>query len=324
MSSKKKNLLVIDCDAGVDDAHALMVALSNHDTEVLAITCVKGNVNVDQVWYNVHRVLDACDRPEVPVYKGAPKPLLTDLPETAFHGKDGLGDVPPPPDFTIDPGHQRSEHAVDMLISLADQYPGLISLVAIAPLTNLALAEKMAPGFSAKLKGVFIMGGNMHGRGNANPCGEYNFYQDPEAAYIVLDSYQCPVTMVTWELTMATEVPFKWIDGLMQKPTKKSRFLHAISQHSYKIMSDEKLKVEFFCIDSTGWNCCDALAVTLAIDPSIITDAKLCPCSVSLEGVTRGQMIVDWHSVWADKRKRTVVQSVNMDRYKELLASCVE
>ncbi|XP_038061201.1 inosine-uridine preferring nucleoside hydrolase-like [Patiria miniata] len=322
--SQKKNLMVIDCDAGVDDAQALMVALSNPDTEVLAITCVRGNVGVDQVWYNVHRVLDACDRREVPVYKGATRSLVTEIPISDFHGIDGLGDVPPHPDFTINSSHQRSEHAVDILISLANQYPGLISLVAIAPLTNLALAEKMAPGFSAKLKGVFIMGGNMYGKGNANPCGEYNFYQDPDAAYIVLDSYKCPITMVTWELTMATEVPFKWIDGLMERQTKKGRFLKAISEHSYKIMSDEQLKVDYFCIDTKGWNCCDALAVCIAIDPSIITDSKQCPCSVSLEGVTRGQMIVDWHTIWRDKTKRTVVQSINMDRYKELLVSSVE
>ena len=100
---------------------------------------------------------------KVPVYQGATSPLLRDSPEAYFHGKDGLGDVPHTK-LTIDPSLQCSEHAVDMLISLANQHPGLISLVAIAPLTNLALAEKMDPGFSSKLKAVYIMGGNMYGK----------------------------------------------------------------------------------------------------------------------------------------------------------------
>ncbi|XP_033628241.1 inosine-uridine preferring nucleoside hydrolase-like [Asterias rubens] len=321
MSSK--NLMVIDCDAGVDDAHAIMVALSsNLDAEVLAITCVKGNVHVDKVWYNVHRVLDACDKKEIPVYQGAASALLMPTPEADFHGKDGLGDAPHAK-LTIHPDHHRAEHAVDMLISLANKHPGLISLIAIGPLTNLALAERMDPGFSSKLKAVYIMGGNMHGKGNVTPTAEFNFHQDPEAAYIVLETFQCQVYLLTWELTLATEVTLNCFKDLLKMDTKRSNFLKDISKKSYDIMADKELRPQFGCIESDGWNCCDALASAVAIDPSIITDSKSCPCSISLAGVTRGQLIVDWNGFWGDKSKRTVIMNVNMERYKEILTNSV-
>ncbi|XP_060573668.1 uncharacterized protein LOC132731491 isoform X4 [Ruditapes philippinarum] len=217
---------IIDVDTGVDDAQAIMLALSRPDIQVVAITCVAGNVDVDQVCVNTLKVLSVCDRLDVrghclvltlsecivviliglfsrrkksvPVYKGANISLVDEgIEATHYHGNDGLGDANLDIEVSLD--KIQKEHAVSALLRLVNEYPGEITLVALAPLTNIAIALKQDPDFGKKLRRISIMGGNTQATGRVSPCAEFNFYSDPESAFIVLDRIQKKIMINYYE-----------------------------------------------------------------------------------------------------------------------------
>ncbi|WAR30401.1 YBP2-like protein [Mya arenaria] len=207
MSTPSRRKLLIDTDAGVDDAQAILMALKCPDVDVIGITCVAGNADAMQVGKNVLRVLQVVNRLDIPVYIGCNEPLLGDKKETSdYHGSDGFGDVPDPeaPDDSL----LESEHAVNALMRLSKKHEGELSLVCLAPLTNIAMAIRMDPGIGSRLKHCYIMGGNHHGKGNMTVAAEFNFYFDPEAAYVVLNQLKAHITIVTWETCMEHSIPW--------------------------------------------------------------------------------------------------------------------
>lgn len=162
-----KEKLIIDCDTGVDDAQAILMALLTEDVEVVAITCVAGNVSVEQAARNTVRVLHAAGVKGIPVFVGCDQPLInfplietehTDA--TKYHGHDGLGDAPeatvgtPPYDSVIN----KTEKAAVAICRLINENPGEITVVALGPLTNIALAMRLDRGICQKMKGLYIMG----------------------------------------------------------------------------------------------------------------------------------------------------------------------
>nr|KAG5688620.1 hypothetical protein BaRGS_033436 [Batillaria attramentaria] len=151
--SLERRKVILDVDTGIDDAHAIMLALSRADIDVVAITCSNGNVKIDDVTSNTLRVLHACDRLEVPVYKGAARSLLGQV--SKFDNFTGPAWTTP-----VDLKMVQSEQAANALVRLAREHPGKITLVALAPLTNIAMAVNLDPGFPSNLCDVFIMGGN--------------------------------------------------------------------------------------------------------------------------------------------------------------------
>ncbi|XP_038575345.1 probable uridine nucleosidase 2 isoform X1 [Micropterus salmoides] len=202
-----KKKLIIDLDTGVDDAQAIMVALAAPNVEILGITCCHGNTPLENVLKNTLRVLKVCNRLDIPVYRGCSKPLLAHEQNAGdYHGKDGLGEVPDPDA----PGLEllQKKKAVEAMIKIVKENPGEVTLVAMAPLTNLAVAVQLDPSLPKKLKALYIMGGNTESRGNTTACGEFNFVADPEAAYIVLDCYTCPTYIATWEFSCKNSLPW--------------------------------------------------------------------------------------------------------------------
>uniref|UniRef100_A0A3Q1F7K1 Si:dkey-4e7.3 n=1 Tax=Acanthochromis polyacanthus TaxID=80966 RepID=A0A3Q1F7K1_9TELE len=217
--------LLVDVDCGVDDAQAIMLALAAPNVKLLGITCVHGNTTVENVCKNALRVLQACNSLEIPVFKGAAKPILgNSINAGEFHGHDGLGDAPD----SRAPGLDlvQKEGAVSAMIRIVNENPGEVSLVATAPLTNLALAVKLDPSLPSKLRGLYIMGGNTESRGNTTVCGEFNFAADPEAAYIVLNDYHCPTYLACWEFTCYSKLP--WV-------TLSYTFQHMCTSHLVNI-----------------------------------------------------------------------------------------
>jgi len=180
-----KQRIIIDCDPGVDDALALLLAAGLPGLELLAVTAVAGNRPVDITAANARRVLDLAGLPAVPVYAGAARPLgYREARCNLVHGADGLGGVALGSDGQVAPGH-----AALRMAQLLDEAPaGSIDLVAIGPLTNLALCEMLAPGSLARARRLLVMGGAVRVPGNITPAAEFNFYADPVAARMVCEA----------------------------------------------------------------------------------------------------------------------------------------
>ncbi|KAM3928493.1 pyrimidine-specific ribonucleoside hydrolase RihA-like [Leptodactylus fuscus] len=317
----KKKLLLIDVDCGTDDAQAIMMAIAAPNVEILGITCVGGNTQLDNVCKNVLRVLKLCDRLDIPVFRGASTSILGDnINASYFHGKDGLGDVPD----SSAPGLEfiQKEHAVDAMKRFASEYPGQISLVATGPLTNLALTVRMDPTFPQKLYSLYIMGGNMESRGNTTACGEFNFLADPEAAYIVLNSYLCTTYIVTWEYACRHKLPWEWYDKWVNMGTKKSDFIKKIYAHSLQYSRSEK--EEKAIVGGPGFVSCDSYAMAAAIDGSTVTKVIECAVTVELNGkCTRGMMVLDLIDEFKKTNHVFVINGCDMEKFKVLMESTV-
>jgi len=196
--------IILDCDPGIDDAVALLLALASPaELELAAVTCVAGNVPLAQTELNARRVLTLAGRRDVPVYPGSVRPLMTaDAASAPVHGTDGLGNVAlEAPGFAAEP-----RHAVDFLVeSVLAAPPGSLTLCPTGPLTNLAMAIVKAPEIAGRLAEVAIMGGACFRPGNVTPTAEFNFHYDPHAAQIVL-SAGLKVTLFPLDVTLQARV----------------------------------------------------------------------------------------------------------------------
>ncbi|KAM6987049.1 inosine-uridine preferring nucleoside hydrolase [Aplochiton taeniatus] len=314
--------LLVDVDCGTDDAQAIMVALAAPNVELLGITCVHGNTTVENVCKNTLRVLQACNKLEIPVFQGATKPILGHVISAGhFHGKDGLGDSPDPNAPGLD--LIQREGAVQAMIRIINENPGVVSVVATAPLTNLALAVKLDPSLPSKLKGLYIMGGNTDSRGNTTVCAEFNFAADPEAAYIVLNDYQCPTYIACWEFTCYSKLPWEFCDAWLAMDTKKARFMSRIFRHSIEASMSERIQKEF--VDGPGFVSCDSYAMAAAIDDAFIMESDHLPVSVELTGThTRGMMIVDHLGILKKTHKAFIMKKVDLDKFKQMLVNALK
>jgi purine nucleosidase len=303
--------LVIDTDPGVDDAHALMMAFAHPDAQVEAITTVAGNVSLSQTTANACTVLDAlgCD---VPIYAGCSRALLASHPDaSAFHGSDGLGESGYPPS----PRKVADEHAVHALIRLAEESPGEMTLVALGPLTNLALATRLDPRLPYKYERLVVMGGAIRGTGNVTPAAEYNVHTDPEAAAIVFEAW-AGLTLVSWETTVAHGFSAEQTERLMSVDTPRGRFFRRITR---RIID---LNVEF--AGAPVLYAPDGLAMAVALEPDIVLEAEQHHVQVELAGEhTRGATSVDWYDRTGREPNVNLVLRLDQARLWDLLrAAC--
>ena len=181
-----RTALILDVDTGIDDSLALLYAAASPDAELIAATCVSGNIDAHQVAINTRAILELAGRTDVEVALGREIPLVRALettPET--HGPQGLGHAElPPPSRPI-----SDRHAVDLILEEARRRPGEITLVTLGPLTNLAVAVLREPALPRLLKGYTLMGGAYGVSGNTTPTTEWNIHCDPEAAKIVFRAW---------------------------------------------------------------------------------------------------------------------------------------
>lgn len=184
--------MLIDCDPGLDDAIALLAAA--HLTDLVGITTVNGNVGIEHTTHNALAVAQVSGL-DIPVHRGAPRPLIAPTIDAAYvHGPTGLGSVEIPDlDRDID-----SDDAVGFILDMARSVDDL-ELVAVGPLTNIALALRRDPSLPSRLGGFTIMGGGAH-VGNVTPVAEFNVWADPEAAAIVFREFPM-TTMVGLDVT---------------------------------------------------------------------------------------------------------------------------
>jgi pyrimidine-specific ribonucleoside hydrolase len=188
--------IILDVDTGIDDAFALMFAVRHPDIELVAVTCVAGNSNVDQVVANTCYVLDAAGAGDIPVGRGAAAPLLSPVPDTGhFHGKDGLGGFSRQSDRRTSPLSAVELLRHELLAAIGNDEP--VILVATAPQTNIALLLRGHPEVAAGIERLVFMGGSASA-GNVTAVAEFNVFHDPEAAAITLAAARdldIPVTM---------------------------------------------------------------------------------------------------------------------------------
>jgi purine nucleosidase len=188
--------LIIDCDPGVDDAIALLLALASPELEILGITTVAGNVPLALTQRNARQICELAKQTQIPVFAGCPRPLVQKLlTAEEVHGKSGLeGLTLPDPQMPLQP-----QHGVDFLVETLLQAPEPITVAATGPLTNIAMALVKAPQIAEKIEHLVLMGGS-YGSGNITAVAEFNAYVDPHAAHVVFGS-GLPIAMFGLNLT---------------------------------------------------------------------------------------------------------------------------
>ncbi|MYZ09506.1 nucleoside hydrolase, partial [Streptomyces sp. SID2999] len=194
--------VIIDCDTGVDDALALLLAVRHPGLDLRAVTCVAGNTDVDGVVHNTLTVLEQAGAPDIPVARGAERPLLEPARSARHvHGSDGMGDLGLP-------APTRAPAAVDAVTLLRREIlasPRPVTLIPTAPLTNIALLLRTHPEVTRNIERIVFMGGAV-GVGNATPVAEFNVWHDPEAAAILLGA-DVPITMYGLDVFTRVVVP---------------------------------------------------------------------------------------------------------------------
>ncbi len=305
--------VIIDTDPGIDDVLALILALGSDALDVRLIATVAGNVGLDRCTANALRVLEAFGGPEPPpVHPGCARPLGR-RPARAehVHGADGFGGVSER--YPVRNLEASSTDAVTATLSAVRENPGEITLIAIGPLTNVASAIEVDAETMTQLKELIVMGGSFGSESNVTAAAEFNFFADPVAARVVIQS-GLPVTVVGLNVTRRALLPRPRFEALLRAipseiPARK--FLTDLTRQYFEVSRQRQ------GIDGAYLH--DPLAVGAAIDPQLIA-ARLYPCDVEIEGeLTTGMLIVDTRAAAVEDNSNVkVATTVDADRFLTL------
>jgi purine nucleosidase len=316
---------IIDTDTGSDDAIALIMALSDPSCEVCAITTVMGNVSIDYATRNARIAMEIAESREIPVYQGMERPLVRNrLNATHVHGSDGLSQMSvEEPSIRIE-----DKHAVEAIIEWVDKLEGECEIIALGPLTNIALAIRKAPLIMQKVKHLYIMGGAQLGYPGETEVAEFNILADPEAAHIVFKS-KLEMTLVPLEVCLngdgrkGAETILNQFDveQLERINTKKSRFCIDCS----------KSLVEFHrqLMGDFGLELPDPTTIAVALRPELIMHHFKAQIDVDLSNsLSYGQTVVNTKGGTAIENQEyyanmTIVSSINGQEFKNYLMECV-
>ncbi|HXX15264.1 MAG TPA: nucleoside hydrolase [Candidatus Eremiobacteraceae bacterium] len=259
-ASSSPRRIILDCDTGVDDAIAILLALRSPELKIEAITAVSGNVPLALTLPNTLRMVEIAGRGDVPVAGGAAIPLVRQLVTASYvHGENGLGgaEFPEPKLKPVD------EPAAQLIRRIVHSRPGEVTIVGVGPLTNVALALKSDPELGSQIQEIVVMGGSLTG-GNITPSAEFNFYVDPEAARVMFDS-GVPLTMVGLNVTQKVLLGEQQLGVLeaAQNPVSQAagKILRSTIEH---IREGRGITAKTMAMH-------DPLTVAHLIDPSILT-----------------------------------------------------
>ena len=321
--------VILDVDTGSDDAAAILLALLSDRLKVLGITVVRGAVPLSNCVQNTLQVLDLVGMgAQVPVYPGCPAPMVRELTPgrlanhphhaTQAYDKQGRPIQLHPPVLPIPAPHTRPQitHACTYLIETLKNSPQKVTLISVGMPTNLGMAFRMDPTIADKVEEVVFMGGSVD-KGNATPVAESNFFRDPEAAKIVLDSgVACRI--IGLNATHSAEFHRPDAARLASLGTPAGRLVAD--------MIENRIQVG----ESLGWTVDggdalhDALAVASVIDPTVITDLRREPCDMDINGgAGDGQLIVDHRGGIRPDVHTAVAYRADKEKFLSmLLAAC--
>lgn len=305
--------VILDVDTGVDDALAILFALAHPGINVLGISCVAGNASLERVVENTLRILDVAEAPHIPVAAGARRPLLEPARSAAHvHGECGLGTL------QLSPTDRQAEsiNSIELMHQLIQASPRPVTLVGLAPQTNLALLLRQYPDLVSNIERIVFMGGSTT-VGNATAVAEFNVWHDPEAVAIVLDS-GVPTFMYGLDVFNQVSIGESVATALVQSDSHLAHIVGRLLSNRVALGSGRNAEY-------TGL-IGDAGALCALVDPRGLTTEML-PLRVQLAGYGRGQTLVDkrihpgediMHGLAGDWEVAEVALDVNVDRYVQL------
>lgn len=300
--------IIIDTDPGQDDAVAILLALGSTEIEVVGITVVAGNVPLRLTQENARKICELAGRPEVKVFAGADRPLLRNLVTAEeVHGKTGLdGPVLPEPAMKL-----QEKHAVDFLVeTLMREESGAITLCALGPLTNVALALVREPRIASRIREIVLMGGGFFEGGNVTPAAEFNIYVDPHAADIVFRS-GVPIVTMPLDVTHKALTTRKRVAAIRDLGTKAG-YAVADMLEFFERFDEGKYGTD-------GGPLHDPCVIAYLLRPQLFSGRA---CSVVVETaseLTMGMTVVDWWGVTQRPKNAQVMRDIDADGFFALL-----
>ncbi|KQQ84741.1 nucleoside hydrolase [Aureimonas sp. Leaf324] len=304
--------IIFDTDPGQDDAIAILAALGSPELDVLGIVAVAGNVPLHLASANARRIAELAGRADIPVHAGAERPFLRPLVTAEHvHGQTGLDgpDLPPPANPL------REGHGVDFIIDTVRAHePKSVTIAALGPLTNVALALLKAPDIAERLQGIVLMGGAYFEVGNVTPTAEFNLYVDPEAAASVFAS-GVDITVLPLDVTHQMHSTPARIEAFARLGNKSGAAVAAMLSFS-----------EVYDLQKFGWEGAplhDPCVTAFLLAPELFEGRRV---NIEVETgsqLTRGMTVVDYWGVTDRAKNAFFVRSGNADAFYALLVERV-
>ncbi|MER8392072.1 nucleoside hydrolase [Mesorhizobium sp. M1340] len=300
--------IIIDTDPGQDDAVAILLALGSTELEIVGITAVAGNVPLKLTEKNARKICELAGRTDVKIYAGAIRPLARELVTAEeVHGKTGLnGPQLPEPKMKL-----QDEYAVDFIVeTLMREESGTITLCALGPLTNVALALIREPKIAPRIKEIVLMGGGFFEGGNVTPTAEFNIYVDPHAADVVFKS-GIPIVMMPLDVTHKALTTAKRTKAFRKLGTRVGTATADMLEF-FERFDEEKYGTD-------GGPLHDPCVIAYLLKPKLFKGRN---CNVTVETaseLTMGMTVIDWWGVTKRPKNAMVMRDIDHDAFFELL-----
>ncbi|KAL5710667.1 uridine nucleosidase [Ranunculus cassubicifolius] len=312
--SYKSDKIIIDTDPGIDDSMAILMAFQTPELDILGLTTIFGNVATKDATRNALLLCEIAGRDTIPVAEGSSEPLKGGEPRVAdfVHGTDGLGNI-----YLPSPKGKKSEKsAVEFLVEKVSEHPGEVSVLALGPLTNIALAIKSDSSFATKVKKIVVLGGAFFALGNVNPAAEANIYGDPEAADVVFTS---GANIVVVGINITTQVQLT-DDDLAELKESKGRHAEFIS-NICKFYRDWHVKSD----GVYGIFLHDPVSFVALVQPDLFTYKKGV-VRVETQGICIGHTLMDqglksWNTEnpWSGYSPVSVAWTVDVEKVRKYI-----
>ncbi len=310
--------VIVDTDTGIDDAMGCVLALKSPELDVVAMTSVFGNVSVELTTENTAYLLELLGRTDIPLAKGASAGLVEPARFSPYvHGDDGVGNAnfPKSTKIQVDP-----RHAAQLIVDLCRASPGEITILALGPLTNVALALAIEPELPKYCRRVVWMGGVVYAKGNVTPVAEADAWHDPEAAQMVLIQPGWQVEMVGLDVTEPCIIRGEHLERLQQSSATAAQYVAKITPFYMDFYS--RVLGEYACAVHS------ALTVAVVSHPQFVLESVSLPIQVELQGKhTRGMTVADRRlgatnggsgSDWRDVPLTRVPTKVDNDAFRSM------